>query len=207
MPKAKAADVQRDRFIIHANVPRVQVGDVLAMYTEMGITDVSYEFVTDIRTHHRNPGRDSASLLGEYLNNLGSRKSFSTKEVVNHFVAAGATGSAAYFALKKMVDTNQLTKFEDKTYALAPKQLPAPARAESEAESEAAPENGQRLSKVERAIRFLKGRESFHRSELTKEIGAAPQSMGSIMTRLQELKRVKPAKARGEYTVINSHSH
>jgi hypothetical protein len=214
---AKAA-VTRHRFRISAEIAAEELGLVLVQFSQLGLENVDYEIITDVRTFHNNPDRKMHGVKAETFiveTFLTHHNRFRATDLIQHFKAHGRAPSAIYYALGAMTKAGILRKTDD-GYEVSPKQLAAPKRDEAtgdmfdgdEPTEEGAVKKWDRTAKDE-ILDFIAGRESFTTKELRelfKEQGRMENSVSPTLNKLLTEKRIKRTGApqSGEYLVVKS---
>src|SRR6267378_4217383 len=127
---AKTPHATVDRFRIHAETSKEQMGDVLAELTKMGLANIGYELVTDVLTFRsKNGPRKVHEVTGDDFARafVQENASFAAIQLVNHFKANDRTDGMAYKAIHNLVQEGAIKKLSPGNYQRAGvKALPAP---------------------------------------------------------------------------------
>ena len=114
-----------DRIQIIAEAPLALVGAGLAALTKLGFENVGYKLITEeLRYKGRKVHEVSAEEFAAAF--IKDNPRFTSRDMVAHFREAGREPGAAYYAVKKLVDTNAINKNGDEYVRV--EALPAPAR-------------------------------------------------------------------------------
>jgi hypothetical protein len=113
--------VLRDRFRIICEADATLMGQLLAHMTRMGVKDISYELLTDVRTFRNNGPRKVHDVTAKQLvlNYLAEHPTFAIGNLMTVFKAAGRPASAAYGAVHVLVDDKVLNKLGGGNYQRA----------------------------------------------------------------------------------------
>jgi hypothetical protein len=124
MPKQETIE----RFKITAEVEAISLGPTVAALARLGLTNIGYELVTEIRTFNKKTQHETKA--EDHLRAwIVDRPSFSASDVVKAFLQDGRTAGAAYSAMRRLVEQAVLTKTGPGSYARSDvKQLAAPAK-------------------------------------------------------------------------------
>src|SRR5882672_8716363 len=103
MAKAPATE---ERFRIHAEASKDNMGHILAELTKLGLANIGYELVTDIVTFRKNGPRKLHEVTGNDFARafIKENASFAAIELVNHFKANDRTNVSAYKAIRYLLD-------------------------------------------------------------------------------------------------------
>lgn len=116
-----------ERFKLSCEVETINLGPTLAALTKMGLTNLGFELITDVRAFAKNthPEIRGAIFLAEWIK---EHPTFKSKEAVNAFKADGrGDGHSAYGAITNLVDNGILKKIGEGMYSRADvKHLAAP---------------------------------------------------------------------------------
>ena len=112
---AKGQVETSDRFSVGFEIPRDLLGAVLADLARMGITQVSYELITDVHSYKKKRTFDvrAEDFAMEWIE---SNPTFRAKDAVAHFVENGRTNASAYTALRVLVEKKVLRSLGDGNY-------------------------------------------------------------------------------------------
>jgi hypothetical protein len=204
------APVTRDRFKISAEIAAEDLGLILLQLARMGLENVEYEIITDVRTFHQNPDRKVHEVKAETFaveTFLPHHSRFKASDLTNHFKAHGRTASAVYYALATMTKNGTLRKADDGWYEVAPKQLPPPATADmfNGDKPEEPVKKWDRSGKAE-ILGFSMSHDSFTTKQLRELFRAQGRNEASVHPTLYELLEEKRIKRTGpgEYTALKS---
>ena len=110
MPKKELETV--DRYQIFAETSIEQMGFVLAALTKMGLENIGYKLITDV--HQFNSRKVHDVNATEYRRRVRQGKSpVQVSELVGHFKAAGREPGGAYYAIKKLTESQYNRKNGD----------------------------------------------------------------------------------------------
>lgn len=114
MPKTPPPVIER--FRITCDVEHEQLGNAVAQLTKMGLQNIHFELVTEIITFNRRAQHEvnGADFLRAWM---ADHATFAAKDVVAHFEANGRANTAAYYALKKLIEEKVLKKLDGSNYA------------------------------------------------------------------------------------------
>ncbi|WP_375791151.1 hypothetical protein ACE102_07310 [Bradyrhizobium sp. vgs-9] len=173
------------------------MGPIIAQLSRMGLTNIGFELITDIRTYNRNTPREMGSEAFA-LAWVDQHPTFKLAEIVAHFKADNRTPSSCYYAVKKLVEAGKLKNLGQSNYARADvKALEAP---------DAAPEKHHDVTNKDLIWRHVRHRNKFKVADLTTLFREQDRNPKSISPQLQHLvteKRIK-ALGDGEYAVLKS---
>jgi hypothetical protein len=94
------------------------MGPIIAQLSRMGLTNIGFELITDIRTFNRNAPREmSAEAFA--LAWVDEHPTFRLRDLAKHFESDGRAGSSANYAVKKMVDAGKLNALGGGNYQRA----------------------------------------------------------------------------------------
>jgi hypothetical protein len=196
MPKAPA--VTRDRYKISAETSLEEMGFVVAALTKMGVQNINYELITDVRRFHGNGERKVHEVGAEEFAAAFVKENASFKAIalVKHFVAAERTAGAAYSALKTLVEKKAVKKLGPGHYQRADvKSLPKPKHFE--------------ITGEEAIWNKVKSRKSFTTQDLRalfNEAGRNEASVSPILDKMLKHKRIKRIgqPGSGEYAAVHA---
>lgn len=116
--KSVGVEGQRERFRIICETNAEQLGVLLAHMARMGLDEISYELVTEVRRFDKNAPRKTFEVPARaaVLNFMERHPTFKMRDLVAEFRAAGRTSGAAYGATHNLVRDGALTKLGDGNY-------------------------------------------------------------------------------------------
>lgn len=129
----------RDRFRIIAEISEDMLGPVLSVLTRMGITDVGYELLTDIRTFQKNESAAAPRRRFEISGKAEILKLFETDEVVTltfarqAFELAKRTPTSVSPLLDDLLKEGIIERVAPGQYRRIKLALPAPQKAKKQA--------------------------------------------------------------------------
>lgn len=117
-----------DRFRIFAETSSEAMGPLLAQLTRMGLENIGYELITDVRRFQANGSRKMHDISVEEHAALfiKDHPTFKAGELVKHFEAAERHKSGAYTAMRAMVESGSLIKLGNGNYRRADVKAIAP---------------------------------------------------------------------------------
>jgi hypothetical protein len=185
---AKAPSATEERFRIHAESSKDEMGHILAELTKLGLQNIGYELITDVITFRKNGARKVYDVTGTEFARafLKENASFAAIQLVNHFKANDRTNGLAYKAIRDLVGTGELKKLGPGNYQRAGvKALPAPKY------KRPAPHVGprQEVGNKEIVLSLIKGRAKFTVKDLQNQFskkGRNPKSVSPIITKLAQ---------------------
>lgn len=179
-----------ERFKLSCEVDAAQLGPTLAIFTKMGLTNLDFELITDVRTFNKvaRPEIRSQDLLAEWVKD---HPTFKATEVVKMFDADGRSKGAVYPAIAALVEKGILKKLSPGNYTRADvKQIAAKSSAST---NKYAISNGDFIL---RAARRAHGR--INTTSLRKLFEADGRMSSSISPTLNTLVTSKVIKRVGE---------
>jgi hypothetical protein len=113
-----------ERFKLSCEVEATNLGPTLAQFTKMGLTNLGFELITDVRRFNKNikpdapdvPEIGTTALLTAWIKD---HPTFKAIEAVKHLEANGHTRGSAYPALRDFVEKGILKKLEPGHYSRA----------------------------------------------------------------------------------------
>lgn len=125
-----------DRFRIFAETSSEAMGPLLAQLTRMGLENIGYELITDIRRFNRNERKAHEAGLVEFATLwVKDHPTFKASELARHFAEHDRPRSSSYSALRDLVKNGSIIKLSPGFYKRAdvkaiapPKGGPAPKR-------------------------------------------------------------------------------
>jgi hypothetical protein len=181
------------------------MGPLLAQLTRMGLQNIGFELITDVRSFRQNERAkhelSAEAALGEYVN---EHPTFQINDAVKHFEAKGRTAGAIYTAARVLIEKGALKKLSPGNYARADvKALAAP---KSDKTATDAPKRFE-ITGADAIWRFVKNRKSFTTKQLRalfKEQGRNEASVSPILNDMLNEKRIKHTgePMSGEYLVL-----
>lgn len=194
--------ITQDRFRIHAETSLEQMGSVLAELTRLGLTNVGYELITDVKAWGRKAYDTTVvDAVAEWI------KEHPTFHIGEMIADTGRARDAIYKAVKGMVGKKLLTKLGAGNYQSADVKAIAPPKAAPVAEKKARPANTVAhydISNKDLIWRHIKGRTRFKLAELRVLFRAnnRPENSASpLMTKMAGEKLIKLVGP-GEYLVL-----
>lgn len=121
--------VTRDRYRLHAETSMEEFGSVLAELTKMGLQNIGYELITDVRSFTTNPPRTAHDVKAEdfILSYIDQNPTFVIKDLIKKFRDDGRTDGAGYTGVRILVEKGVLKKLGPGNYQHTNvKSLPAP---------------------------------------------------------------------------------
>jgi hypothetical protein len=181
-----------ERFVIHAETSKDDMGHVVAELIKRGLTNVGYELITDVVTFRKNGARKAHDVTGNDFARafLKENASFAAIQIVKHFQANDRTDGMAYKAIRELVKEGALKKLGPGNYQRAGvKALPAPKG------KRPATHTGprQEIGNKDVILKRIKGRRRFTLRELREHfanIKRNPHSVSPIISKLFHAKLV-----------------
>lgn len=195
--------VIKDRFRIICEADAEHMGALLAQMTRMGLENIGYELITDIRTFNKNAPRvvhekSADELFQEFLKD---HPSFLSKDVTTFFKAADRPSTAAYPVIGAAVKAGFIVKVGPASYArsdvkaIAP---PAPAKGNAAPAKEKSRRGGaaprHEVSNKEFIWNAVKNRKHFKMEEviaLFNQEGRLPKSISPQISVMAKEKLIK----------------
>lgn len=117
MAKAKQP-VESHRFKIHCEAESEKLGHILAQLTVLGVENIGYELVTDIRTFGTRPKRDPALPKAEDFASEWIKKNptFMVAELGRYFRESGRPQGNANYIVRIMTEKGRLRKLAEGHY-------------------------------------------------------------------------------------------
>lgn len=196
--------VAQDRFRIFAETSSAEMGPLLAQLTRMGLENIGYELITDVRTFGRNGPRQVNEITGDAFAAewVKDHASFKALDLIQHFRDHGRTSGSGYTALKNLVAADTLRKLGPGQYQRADvKALPAP-QATATARGQRGPyAETSNKDLIFKAIRSRAKVTLQQMKQLLEDNGRNPHSASPLMTKLAQAKMIKLIVP-GEYQVL-----
>jgi hypothetical protein len=198
-----AKEATRDRYRIHADTSLEEMGVVLAALTRMGLQNIGYELITDVRAFGHNKTHETSAEY-EVTEYIKDHPTFTIADVVAHLKSQGRSAGAAYTAVRVMVQKKSLVKLSPGNYQRADvKAIAAPKPAKT------APGNGHArtvfsITGKDSIWRQIRNRKKFTSQELTvlfRAQGRNPNSVSPLLTAMVVAKQIKQTGV-GEYVVL-----
>lgn len=193
-----------DRFRIVAEASAAEMGPLLAQLTRMGLQNIGYELITDVRRFQTNGSRRHDVFGDEFaLGFIKEHPTFKAAELVAYFEAAGRHKSGAYTAAKLYCENGTLVKLGAGNYRRADvKALPGPEEAKRTRVSPAPKyEGATNETLVRKAIRGRKKITVIAIGKMLSEAGRNGKSASPIISKLAKAKLLKLIQP-GEYEVV-----
>lgn len=189
---AKTPTTTVERYMIHVEASKDDMGHVVAEAIKRGLTNIGYELITDVETFRKNGTRKPRGVTGNEFARafLKDNASFAAIQLVNHFKANDLTDGMAYKAMHDLVKSGELKKLGPGNYQRAGvKALPAPKG------KRPATHVGPRheIGNKEVILKRIKGRARFTLAELRgyfSNTGRNPKSISPIVSKLFQAKLV-----------------
>ncbi len=120
-------------FMLSTPTPKSLLGEAVAALTNLGLTEINFELMTDVPAFARNKSTHevkAADFLGAFI---AEHPTFSQKEVSALFKKDGRQASAGYYAMSKLLEQGVIKKLDDNgNYSRADvKQIAAPKKAKT----------------------------------------------------------------------------
>jgi hypothetical protein len=185
------------------------MGALLAQLTRMGLENIGYELITDVKTFNKNGPRKVFDTTGDEfaLEWVKQHPSFQIIDLVNHFREQGRNGASAYPAVRKLVESKLLRKIGSGNYQHANvKALAPPEKTETTKQRPANPVARFEVKNWDVILKLIKNKTKFKIADLTNafvEQGRNPKSVSPITTNMAKQKLIRII-APGEYEVIKS---
>jgi hypothetical protein len=197
MPKKELETV--DRYQIFAETSIEQMGFVLAALTKMGLENIGYKLITDVHQFNSRKVHDvnATEFAAEFVK---ENPRFKSSELVGHFKAAGREPSGAYYAIKKLTESNIIRKNGDefvRVEALAAPEKPAKTRP-------ANPVHRFEVKNKDLIAAAIKGRKQFTMADLRAVFaseGRNDKSISPILTGMLKATQIKVVSP-GHYMVL-----
>jgi hypothetical protein len=192
-----------ERFKISCDVEAEKLGPTVAQLTKLGLTNVHFELIEDVRTFAKKVVHETSSeeLLLAFIKD---HPTFKAVEACRYFEENGRAKNNAYPALGTLVEKKILKKLDPGNYARADiKHLEGPKKKPKD------PRASQNRYEVPHSDFILKiGRQSHGRFSAAKvkerfiKDGRNPDSVSNAIHALQERKQIKRV-SEGEYVLLN----
>lgn len=185
--------VTRERFRIHAEASKEQMGHVLAELTRLGLDNVGYELITDIKAwgtaERKTHATTAEQAITEYIKD---NPTFAIGGLVEHFKAEGRTTGALYQAAKVMVKKKLLTRLGDGNYQRADvKAIAPPKSTEKKLKRPGNKVHRYEVMNKDVILKAIKGRAKFTVAELQKLFKKMKRNPKSVSAIIALLKRDK----------------
>lgn len=198
--------VTRDRFRIFAETNSESMGPLLAALTKMGLENIGYELITDVRTFGKNERKVHETTGVEFAKAwVADHATFRAVELVAAFGEADRTPGSAYTALRELINDGTLRKTSPGNYQRADVKAIAPP-AEGEAKARTRPPSGPKnaVPNKDVILKAIRGRKKVSvkaMSDLLTANGRTGHSASPIISGLARsgiLKQIEP----GLYEVV-----
>jgi hypothetical protein len=193
---AKAAT--RDRFRITCETEAETMGPLIAQLTRMGLTNVSFELVTDIPRYARNAAPDGITAVECARAWLAEHPTFKAHELAKHFAASGRAKGSVYGALTELVEEKVLKQLGNGNYARADvKHIAAPKKPGEGTQARYAVSHGELI------LLFAAKHPTFRSIDVKNHFEKKGRPPGSVSTALHDLVAQKKLKriGDGEYSL------
>lgn len=115
---AKTPTTTVERFRLHVEASKDDMGHVMAEAIKRGLTNIGYELITDVETFRKNGARktfetSAAEEIAKYVND---HPTFPISDVIAAFEAEGRTAGAVYSGIKTLVEKKILVKLGKGNY-------------------------------------------------------------------------------------------
>lgn len=129
---------ERDRFRIMCEADASDMGVLLAHMTRMGITNIGFELVTEVRRFASNSAPKRFAVTSEQAIRayIANNPTFAVADLVQSFRSEGRTSGAAYATVHKLVRDGVLVKLGGGNYQRSDVKALAPPKAEKGEKSE-----------------------------------------------------------------------
>jgi hypothetical protein len=192
-----------ERFRISCDVEAEKLGPTVAQLTKLGLSNVQFELIEDIKTFGKRTNHEVSSqdFLAEWIKD---HPTFKAREACQYFEDNGRTKSATYPALGVLVEKKILRKLGEGNYQRTDvKHLEGPKKKPKD------PRASQNRYEVPHADFILKiGRQNHGRLSAAKvkdrfvKDGRNPDSVSNAIHSLVERKHIKRV-SEGEYVLLN----
>lgn len=192
----------RDRFRIFAETSSEAMGPLLAQLTRMGLENIGYELVTDVRRFAGNGERKVHETTSEEFAVawLKDHPTFQAKELAHHFRDSGRVQGTAYSALRELTYSGVIKKLSPGNYQRADvKAIPPPKTARGKMPPHEITNDALILKMIKRRKRIT----VVEAGAMLDEEGRNRKSASPIISRYAKaglLKQVEP----GVYDVVQS---
>jgi Fe2+ or Zn2+ uptake regulation protein len=101
-----------DRFRIIAEAAASEMGPIIAQLSRMGLTNISFELITDVVNFKQNVKHDvtATDFLAGWI---AEHPTFSQKDVSKMFKENNRTSGAAYYAMRQLSEARVIRKLDD----------------------------------------------------------------------------------------------
>jgi hypothetical protein len=193
-----------ESFRVTTTVPKELLGEAIAALTKLGLNDVAFDLVTDVRTYAKNPPGISTGVIEKWVED---HPTFRALDVVKHFRETGrGNGTAAYPALAILVEKGFLKKLSPGNYARADiKHLAAPKKAAPKP-GKHDPQDRREIDHREFVLKLARRNHGrFNTPWLKREFEKDARKASAVsptLARLLHLKKIKRV-GEGEYVLLN----
>lgn len=196
--------VTRDRFRIIAETSAENMGPLLAQLTRMGLENIGYELITDVRRFHQNGERKvhATNAVEAVRAFVQENPTFQVSQVVAAFEAAERTGTSAYSAVKILLTNKEIVKLSPGNYQRADvKALAAPQAVKKSKRGQVGRHD---VSNETLILKAMKGRKKISLQDMQALLvshGRSAKSASPILSKFVKQKLIKQI-APGQYEVV-----
>lgn len=170
------------------------MGPLLAQLTRMGLENIGYELITDVRRFHQNGERKVHETTGNELAKAFAQENptFQINDLVKHFAQADRNGPAAYTAVRHLVEERFLTKLSPGNYQRSDVKAIAAPEPEKKPGRGAVPRH--EITNDTLVLKAIRGRKKITARELSAMLfshGRSKKSASPITSRLVKQKLLK----------------
>lgn len=196
-----------DRFRITCEVPKQQLGDVIAEFTKMGLQHVHHELITDVISYKKSKQFDTngADHLRAWIKD---HPTFTRQDVIAHFEATGRSSASASNACYVLANEKAIKKLGDGNYqragikAIAPPSKKAKAAPDKKAVNKKTGKPLQRkpthhsydVSNIDFIMKRMRTHPKFTLKQMEDYFdvnGRTPKSVGALLTGLIAMHKVR----------------
>lgn len=209
---AKRPIMTVDRFRIFAETSSESMGPLLAQLTRMGLENIGYELITDIRTFKNAPRAVYEGGTGEEFAMawIKDNPTFRVRDLAHYFKEKGRPASSAHYIARTLADKKAIRSLgggnyqsaEVKALGHAKKDKPSPAKPASKRVGKASPRY--ETPNYDVLLAYIQGRDTLKTAEASRyleEQGRNAKSASPMISRMASqglLKLIEP----GHYRVL-----
>lgn len=202
-----------DHFKVSCKVAKEKLGDVLAMFTRMGLEHVEYEMITDVLNFKQRQTYDvdGVTALREWIKD---HPTFKRSEAVAHFAPLGRSQHSVSNAVHRLAKLKELISLGNGNYQRADiKAIAGPKAKVKNSEPRFGKKTGKPLRDTSKRydipnrdfiLRLLGKRKSMTLAQMIEAFekdDRAPQSVSPVLDKLMSLHKVRRI-AQGEYAIV-----
>jgi hypothetical protein len=200
MPKQQTSE----RFMISCEAEHTQLGGIVAQLTKMGLTNIKFELVSDVRSFARNtPPKDGITNIDFLRAWTDTHPTFKAIEAQRYFREAGRP--PVYPSIRYLIDEGVLKKLGPGDYSRTDVKHIAPPKTKTKVATKAKKHQPSfDLSAEETLLRIGRRNHGRFTSELAKKhfavLGRAPTGVGPCINKLMKAGLIKRG-ATGSYSL------